>query len=238
MRESTQRAYSSQVARLGVLSRAGVMLMCGVLVLGGCSKKPTAKREPISVVELLPPPPPPPPPPPKQEPPKVQEPPKEEKMLEQPKMEEPERKPEPAPPKVADEPPPLGTGIKGNGGADGFGLKYGSGMGGNGTGRIGGSRGSGARSRFGWYASQVQSSITEALRNNRRTRNASLRIDVRIWPDATGRINRAQLASSTGDPALDAAIQNEVLTGLRLPEPPPKDMPLPIVMRLNARRPN
>ena len=35
-----------------------------------------------------------------------------------------------------------------------------------------------------------------------------------------------------------AAIKDEVLAGLQLREPPPEDMPVPIVMRLNARRPN
>jgi hypothetical protein len=46
------------------------------------------------------------------------------------------------------------------------------------------------------------------------------------------------LAGSTGHPVVDAAIKEEVLTGLQLEEPPPADMPLPIVIRLTARRPN
>jgi len=46
-----------------------------------------------------------------------------------------------------------------------------------------------------------------------------------------------ELSGSTGEPALDAALKNQVLNGLQLQEPPPSDMPLPIVMRLTARRP-
>ena len=80
--------------------------------------------------------------------------------------------------------------------------------------------------------------MSEALRRNPRTRGAKLRIEVRIWPDATGRITRAQLSGSSGDPAVDAAIRDEVLTGLQLPEPPPQGMPSPIVLRVIAQRPN
>jgi len=61
---------------------------------------------------------------------------------------------------------------------------------------------------------------------------------VRIWPDNTGRITRATLASSTGDAALDAALRDDVLSGLQLSEPPPADMPLPIVMQLTAKKPS
>lgn len=78
----------------------------------------------------------------------------------------------------------------------------------------------------------------EALGKNRRTRSASLSVKVRIWADATGRITRASLSGSTGDPATDKAIENEILTGLQLQEPPPDDMPMPIVMRITAKRPN
>ena len=100
-------------------------------------------------------------------------------------------------------------------------------------------RGDGSKTKWGWYAAQVQSSITDALRRNPRTRKANVRIDVRIWADpATGRVTRAALASSTGDTALDAAIRDQVLTGLQLQQPPPEGMPMPIVMRVTARRPN
>ena len=179
----------------------------------------SSRRDSITLVSLPPPPPPPvmtPPPPPPQE---------EEQKMEQPMIKE--DKPEEAPPK--DE-PPLGTGIKGDGGNDSFGLGSGSG-----TGRIGGNNDG---SKWGWYASQVQSSVADAMRRNRKTRSADLNVKVRIWPDSSGRVNRAQLASSTGDPSLDSAIQNEVLNGLQLQQPPPAGMPAPIVLRLNAHRPH
>jgi TonB family protein len=156
----------------------------------------------------------------------------EQKMIEQTPIEQEEKPEEPK-----DEPPPvdLGTNLKGDGPPDGFGMR------GSGNGNLLGDRkgaGSGQRSRWGWYAGQVQSRIADALRCNDRTRRVSLNVQVRVWPDATGRITRAQLAGSTGDAGLDAALKNEVLQGLQLQEPPPQGMPLPIVLRLTARRPN
>ncbi len=174
-------------------------------------------------------PPPPPPPPPKVE---EQEPPKEE-MIAQEEVKPDEAKPEPEPAK--DEPPPIGTNNVGSGPPDGFGLGAYKGGNGNGSG-IGGS-GKRGGSKFGWYAGQVQSTIAEALRKHPDTRKASLSLQVRIWPDATGRITRATLASSSGDPVLDNAIRNDILTGLQLKEPPPADMPRPIVLKLSARKP-
>ena len=151
-------------------------------------------------------------------------------MVEQMPVDANEEKPDDtAPAPVAD----LGTSITGPGGSDAFGLSGNRGGGGLGT---GGSRSSG--SRWGWYAAQVQTTIGDALRKNSRTREASFRIEVRVWPDLTGRIARAQVVGTTGEAAVDAAIKAEVLTGLQLKEPPPADMPLPIVMRLTARRPN
>ena len=144
--------------------------------------------------------------------------------MEQPMIKE--EQPKEAPPK--DE-PPLGTGIKGDG-PDSYGLSDKAG-----NGRIG-SNGDG--SKWGWYASQVQSRIQQAIQQNRKTRTASMSVNVRVWPDASGRISRAQIAGSTGDPSLDSALRDEVLTGLQLQQPPPAGMPAPITLRVTARRPH
>jgi protein TonB len=102
---------------------------------------------------------------------------------------------------------------------------------------IGRGDGQGNASKWGWYAGQVQSTVAEAVRRNPRTRTANLRVQIRIWSSPTGRITRAQLVGSSGDPSVDNAITNEVLNGLQLQQPPPKEMPMPIVLRLTARRP-
>jgi protein TonB len=206
------RRYRLAIIVTGVVLAGIVVVAKFALSSGGSSK-----RDSITLVSLAPPPPPPvitkPPPPPQQE---------QEKM-DQPMIKE--DQPKEAPPKNE----PLSTGIKGNG-PDSFGLSNKSG-----DGRIGTDGGKGTK--WAWYASQVQSRVQAALQLNRKTRSASVSVNVRVWPDASGRINRAQLASSTGDPLLDAAIRDEVLTGLQLEQPPPTDMPAPITLRLVARRP-
>lgn len=160
-------------------------------------------------------------------------------MEEQPKMAEPEMEqqpqdePEPAPDAPADEPPgPLGLDAAGEGPGDAFGLTGRPGGRGLGLGNGGG----GGGSKWGWYASIVQQQVEAALRKNPRTRSAVAQLQIRVWADKTGRITRIQ-PTSTGNAELDAAIRNEALAGLSLRQPPPDDMPMPIVMRVTARRP-
>jgi TonB family protein len=105
-------------------------------------------------------------------------------------------------------------------------------MGGSGFG------GKGGGSKYGFYAGKVQARVAEALRNHKKTRSAVMNVQVRVWADSTGRITKVSLGQSTGDPVLDAAIKGEVLSDVVLSEPPPPGMPMPIVMRFNARRPN
>ena len=140
---------------------------------------------------------------------------------------------EPPPDMAAPEAPPsedLTTGIAGNG--PNMGLSGGSGN--NRRNNDIGRRGS--ASKFGWYAAKVQSSIAEALRRNAATKHSNLSVQVRIWPDANGRITRAQLVGTSGNSEVDQTIKEQVLTGLQLPQAPPADMPTPIVIRITARK--
>ncbi len=89
-----------------------------------------------------------------------------------------------------------------------------------------------------WYAGQVGTKIADALRNHPKTRKATLRVDVHVWLDASGKITRATLDNPTGDSAIDAALKNEILPGIQISEPPPAGMRMPIPLRLTARRPN
>jgi periplasmic protein TonB len=211
--EQPQQSFFKRF-RIAILVTAGVIAgIIGVAKLA--SSGGSSKRDTLTLVSIAPPPPPPvmtPPPPP----------PQEEQKIEEPMIKE--EQPKEAPPK--DE-PPLGTGIKGPG-SDGFGLGSNPG-----NGRIGGDG-----SKWGWYASQVQSRIQQALQQNRKTRTASMNLNVRVWADPNGRISRAQLAGSTGDVSLDNALRDEVLTGLQLAEPPPAGMPAPITLHVTARRPH
>ena len=178
----------------------------------------SGRKENTTMVQIqLPPAPPPPPPPPP--PPEAM---KQEEMIKQ--EEDKEEEPDPT--------PAIDTAVKGPA-SGGLQIAQQKGRG------FFDKRPDNGKTKWGWYAAQVQTSISDALRKNPRTRKANVRIDVRIWADpATGRVTRATLGSSTGDAALDAAIRDQVLTGLQLQQPPPEGMPMPIVMHVTARRPN
>jgi type IV secretory pathway VirB10-like protein len=228
--------YSDDPEEQSFLRRYGIAIAVGVVVLLAIGtagvllkmygKVPPPRKPEEIVIHLQPPPPLPPPPPPPPLPP----PPPQPKMVEQPPVLKPEEKPKdepknpdkpPGPPTPAASGPPSDFGLGGAGGSGG-----------------GGDGGGGGGSRWGWYAGEVQARIAEALRENDKTKDAKLRIKVHIWADNTGRITRATLSGSSGDPSLDDALKNQVLTGLALPEAPPSDMPMPIVMMINEERPN
>ena len=218
-------------ARHGAALAVIAILVGGIVYVfvGHDDLPPPRQVRELTIVNVMPPPPPPPPPPQKLP---------EQKMIEQPKMAEqelkedkPVEKPKDEPAKDAknDEPPgPLSLDAKATGPGDLFNL----------GGKPGGSPygGRGGGSRWGWYASIVQSQIESALRANDKTRNAVLQVQVRLWADGSGRVSRVQLVSTTGDAGLDAVIRDDVLGHLVLREPPPKDMPMPLVARLSARR--
>jgi TonB family protein len=141
-----------------------------------------------------------------------------------------EEKQDEAPPEPA---PQVETALKGAGNT-GMVLKSGTGSG------VFANRNTVNAEKLRWsaYAGQVKTRIQQALESNPRTRKAGMKIEVRVWPDTSGRIARAKLATSTGDAALDALIADQILTGLQISQPPPEGMPAPIVMRITARRPN
>jgi len=137
---------------------------------------------------------------------------------------------------------PLALATEGTGPGDQFnlvgnpggrGLLSGGGLG-DGTGGEGLGGGSLA-ARYGWYYARIASEIEEAFRRQKVLNSASTRVELRVWADPSGRITRVELVRSTGDPRLDEAIHSVV--GLRLKEPPPPDIPMPMVARLTARRP-
>jgi periplasmic protein TonB len=225
------RAERNPLLRYGAALAVIVLLFGGVgyFLIGHDDMPPPRQVRELTIVNVVPPPPPPPPP-------KMPE----QKMIEQPKMAEQEfkedkplEKPKDEPVKDAknNEPPgPLSLDAKAVGPGDLFNL--GGKPGGNPYG------GGGGGSRWGWYASIVQSQIEAALRANSRTRNAVMQVRIRLWADGSGHVNRVQLVSSTGDAELDAVLRDDVLGSLMLREPPPKDMPMPMITRVTARRPS
>jgi len=183
--------------------------------------RPMAKKSEMISITL----PPPPPPPPKPEPPKP-EPPKDQ-MVEQ----APVDKDEPPEETAAADPQDDGLSTNNIGNGPDMGLRAGTGNGSRN--RIGGGRRGG---KWDSFAVKVQNTIAETLRHHADTRSAAFSLKVLVWADANGRITRATPVGSSGDPAVDQAIKGQVLAGLQLPEPPPADMPMPINMRISARK--
>jgi TonB family protein len=157
----------------------------------------------------------PPPPPPDTEPPPP--PPPDEKV----------DLPEPTPdPVESSDPPPgeqLGVDAEGSGGGDGFGL----------VGRPGGRDllASGG-SALSWYAGIVKSEILARLDDEQKIRSGSYSVVVRLWIKPDGTIERANLASSSGDKERDRAIESALSQITRLSRAPPPDTPQPISLRI------
>jgi TonB family protein len=205
-----------------------VILLASILayVMLHSTKPRPAPPPPVVTMVVIQPPKPPPPPPPLPQP----------KTIVQPKMSTPVEKPvvpnqppKAAPPKPSAA-PALGTSLKSNGTSNAFDL---SGSG-SGNGIIGGSGEGGGGG--GSYGDAVSYQIQQALQENPVTRQASAGLVVRIWVDASGTITQVELEQSSGNPAVDDAIQNKVLNGMHL-YPPPPGTGMPIEMKLTGEQP-
>jgi len=219
---------------IGIILVLGIGIFFAFRLLSGSSHS-SSRQDDITTIRLPPPPPPPtrqqPTPPPQQQPTPEQQ--DDHKMEEQQPVQD-EKKEEAPKEKPPNASAPLGTGITGPGGGPDLGL--GAGLGGGGGGGYG--SGGGGGSKYGWYAGGVQRRIQQAISSNPRTRTATMNVIIRIWPDSTGRIVKVRVSGDSSDPSLNAALQDQVLNGLQMDEPPPPDMPLPIVMRVTAQRPH
>jgi periplasmic protein TonB len=231
---AARKSERSALLRYGAVVAVVALFLGGIVYffLGHDDLPPPRQVRDLTIVNVTLPPPPPPPPP---------QPQPEQKMIEQPKMAEPEfkeekpvdkPKDEPAKDAKNDEPPgPLSLDAKPTGPGDLFNL--GGKPGGN---PYGG--GGGGGSRWGWYTTIITSQVEAAIRANPKTRNMATQIQVRLWVDGSGHVTRVVLTPSSGNPEIDAALRNEVIGSLTLREPPPKDMPMPVVTRVTARRPS
>jgi hypothetical protein len=214
------------------LEKHGKIVLPAVLVLIGLvialcflffkGKVPPPHKPDEIAVHLLPPPPLPPPPPPPP-PPKITPP--QQKMVELKPQDKTPPKPTPTPA------PPGPPGPKASGPPSDEGIGGGGGPGGGGDGDgVGGTV-------FGFYAGQVGEQIRSVLSNNPKTNKATFHARLHVWLDSTGRITRVSLNHSDDDPAVDSEIKDDVLLGQDVGAPP-QGMPMPIVMNIEAKRPN
>jgi periplasmic protein TonB len=204
----------------------GVALLGGLctaiwFIAVGMSKTERHAIQTVTRISLPPPPVTPPPP----------KPPEPEKVVETPKIQEPklaDKKPDKVPPKPQTPPASPLTAEAGTG-ANPYGLAVG-----NGSGNVIGGAGDGSAGlAYQSYARTVMADVQTALRNDERLRSAKFTMELHIWLDAAGKVVRVQLASSSGDPAVDTAV-TRTLSELAIPQPPPRDMPQPIRLRTKS----
>lgn len=208
------------VLALGLLL---ILVLIGIGLQHLLSGKPSTKK-PVTTIKIMPDTPPPPPPPPK-EPPKEQpkEQPKEIKM-EQPKPQE-----APQPPAEAlkmegaagDGPSPFAAGTVNN--------EY---KGGEVATHIGGG---GSKRQFTWFAGLIKSRIEDALAKDPQLASGKYKVVVHVWVKPDGRLDRFEIAGSSGDAITDDHIKAALNAMPPLSEAPPDDMPQPVKLRITAR---
>jgi protein TonB len=211
------------IGLIGLLVLAAIGLVVKSLMKGGKARKPNA-----TVIAVLRPPPPPPPPKPEDKPPPPEMK-KEEVKLDEPKPDD---------PKPADE-PPVSQDLKMDGPAgagDGFGIQAGKGrdittIGGGGT----GGTGTGGRAQFAFFTNVLQQRLQEDLMANKKLRSADYRAVLRIWLRDDGRVERVELAGSTGNAEIDSTIRTVVAESAAARQSPPAGMPQPVKIEVTSR---
>jgi periplasmic protein TonB len=225
-------ATSDQVqvstARVWITRMAFALLILAILTgIGYGIKKllgggPTHKKQ-ITTVKLLPDTPPPPPPPPPKEPPK-------ETPKEQPKEapKEPEPKPAETPPAetlkmegaAGDGPSPFQSGAVNN--------EY--------KGGAVATIGSDGGVKFRWYAGLVKSQIERAIERDKKLTQGQYKIVVSVWLKPNGQFERLSVDQSDTTPEIEQGIREALNDLPAMQDSPPENMPMPIRLRISAKK--
>ncbi len=219
--EAPSRGAWIKKAVLGLVA-LGVLVAVAMFLVKFLST-PTKKNPGVQQIALLKQPPPPPPKPPEKppEPPKV----KEDVKIDQPKDD-----PKPADAKAPDDKPasdkPLGVDADGSAGSDGFGLAA------NRGGRDFLTTGGGGGGAY--YTGLLQRQFFEALSRNRKILKDEFRVVVKVWLGDDGRVQKADIVSSSGNTQVDDLIALTLLEMTPLKDVPPSSM-RPMQLRLSNR---
>jgi hypothetical protein len=193
-----------------LLAGAVVLLLAGGvygIVNLVLSPPPPRMKQVVHEISLLPPP----PPPIEQPPPQV----KEEVLI-----------PEPQPVVQDDAPPPGDLGLDADGnGSDGFQLRARK-----------GARGLLEGGAFSAFANYIQESIYKTLAGNKKVRNANYVVTVKLWLGQDGRIERYELANSTGNTEVDSSIKVALARVGSLGNEMPPGLPQPVRLQIVSRR--
>ncbi|KQT41820.1 MULTISPECIES: TonB C-terminal domain-containing protein [unclassified Methylophilus] len=215
-------------ARVWITRMAIALLILAILTgIGYGIKKllgggPAHKKQ-ITTVKLLPDTPPPPPPPPPKEPPK-------ETPKEQPKEapKEPEPKPAETPPAetlkmegaAGDGPSPFQSGAVNN--------EY--------KGGAVATIGSDGGVKFRWYAGLVKSQIERAIERDKKLTQGQYKIVVSVWLKPNGQFERLSVDQSDTTPEIEQGIREALNDLPAMQDSPPENMPMPIRLRISAKK--
>jgi periplasmic protein TonB len=218
----------ASAARIWITRIAILLLILAVLAgIGYGIKKllgggPTHKKQ-ITTVKLLPDTPPPPPPPPPKEPPK-------ETPKEQPKEapKEPEPKPAETPPAetlkmegaAGDGPSPFQSGAVNN--------EY--------KGGAVATIGSDGGVKYRWYAGLVKSQIERAIERDKKLTQGQYKIVVSVWLKPNGQFERLSVDQSDTTPDIEQGIREALNDLPAMQDSPPENMPMPIRLRISAKK--
>jgi protein TonB len=208
-----QHPFLRLVPLLGGVAIVAIVVLGLIWLIRSMQEKPDGpKRQVAQVVKLIRPPPPPPEPPP---------PPPEEK-IEEPL---PQETPEETPPDEAAPAEQLGLDAEGVAGSDGFGLAA----------RKGGRELGLGGAAFGWYTGRLKDAILDMLSEDERIRRKKYQLTVSVWVGGDGKVERIKLDSTTGDREVDDAIERRFQGMQQMADPPPLEMPQPVILRIVSR---
>ncbi|MHB8728357.1 MAG: TonB C-terminal domain-containing protein [Sulfuricaulis sp.] len=172
------------------------------------AKAPPRMEQVVQHISLLPPPPPP-----------VEQPP-------QPEIKQEVNMPPPQPVAQDNAPPPGDLGVDGNAtGSDGFALRA----------RKGG-RGLLDSNPFSSFNSRMEDTIRKALYSDKNVRGTNYVVEVRLWLGHDGRVERSELAGSTGNPKIDQNLKLALSKVASIGEEVPADLPQPVRMQITWRQ--
>jgi periplasmic protein TonB len=226
--DSMSEPLPPSAARVWLTRIVIVLLLLAVLVaIGYGFKKLFSGGQPhkkqITTVKLLPDTPPPPPPPPPKEPPK-------ETPKEQPKEtpKEPEPKPAETPPAetlkmegaAGDGPSPFQSGAVNN--------EY--------KGGAVATIGSDGGVKFRWYAGLVKTQIERAIERDKKLTQGQYKIVVSVWLKPNGQFERLSVDQSDTTPEIEQGIREALNDLPAMQESPPESMPMPIRLRISAKK--
>ena len=208
-RVSSNRFFALRPQHL--LGGTVILLLVGavyVIISNILSAPPPKMKQVVHQISLLPPPMP------------VEQPP-------QPEIKEEVNIPEPQPVAQEDAPAPGDLGVDADGnGSDGFKLRA----------HKGGRDLLGAGGPFAWYASRIEDSIKKVLSANKKARNGTYVVLVKLWLSHDGSVERFELTDSTGSSDLDQSIKLALAKVEPLGSQLPADFKQPVRLRIVSRQ--